>query len=108
MGLIPLEAYDAEAEWVREIPDFDPEAKVLERGCNIRCRGRAIEKRGKTLRSEQKLRKRPNLRALRSSKPQVSLASGVISGKMGCYGHAGKEPQPDFRSTVHGSLHCAT
>jgi glutamate formiminotransferase len=31
IGLIPLEAYDADAEWVRAIPDFDPEAKVLER-----------------------------------------------------------------------------
>ncbi len=31
IGLIPAEAYDAEAEWVREIPGFDPEAKVLER-----------------------------------------------------------------------------
>jgi glutamate formiminotransferase len=29
--LIPAEAYDPEAEWVLEIPDFDPEAKVLER-----------------------------------------------------------------------------
>jgi glutamate formiminotransferase len=31
IGLIPQEAYDAEAQWVREIPNFDPEAKVLER-----------------------------------------------------------------------------
>jgi glutamate formiminotransferase len=31
IGLIPQEAYDPEAEWVREIPNFDPEAKVLER-----------------------------------------------------------------------------
>jgi glutamate formiminotransferase len=31
IGLIPQEAYDPEAEWVREIPEFDPEAKVLER-----------------------------------------------------------------------------
>jgi glutamate formiminotransferase len=31
IGLIPAEAYDPEAEWVLEIPDFDPEAKVLER-----------------------------------------------------------------------------
>ena len=31
IGLIPQEAYDPEAEWVREIPYFDPEAKVLER-----------------------------------------------------------------------------
>jgi glutamate formiminotransferase len=30
IGLIPLEAYDPEAEWVRAIPGFDPEAKVLE------------------------------------------------------------------------------
>jgi glutamate formiminotransferase len=31
IGLIPQEAYDAEAAWLREIPGFDPEAKVLER-----------------------------------------------------------------------------
>jgi glutamate formiminotransferase len=31
IGLIPQEAYDPDADWVREIPDFDPEAKVLER-----------------------------------------------------------------------------
>jgi glutamate formiminotransferase / 5-formyltetrahydrofolate cyclo-ligase len=31
IGLIPQEAYDPEADWVREIPGFDPEAKVLER-----------------------------------------------------------------------------
>ena len=31
IGLIPQEAYDADAEWIREIPGFDPEAKVLER-----------------------------------------------------------------------------
>jgi glutamate formiminotransferase len=31
IGLIPQEAWDAEAEWVREVPEFDPEAKVLER-----------------------------------------------------------------------------
>jgi glutamate formiminotransferase len=31
IGLLPQEAYDPEAEWVRAIPDFDPEAKVLER-----------------------------------------------------------------------------
>jgi glutamate formiminotransferase len=31
IGLVPQEAYDAEAEWVREIPGFDAEAKVLER-----------------------------------------------------------------------------
>jgi len=31
IGLVPQEAYEPEADWVREIPDFDPEAKVLER-----------------------------------------------------------------------------
>jgi glutamate formiminotransferase len=31
IGLIPQEAYDAEADWVQAIPGFDPEAKVLER-----------------------------------------------------------------------------
>ena len=31
IGLIPQEAYEPEAEWVREIPGFDPEDKVLER-----------------------------------------------------------------------------
>jgi glutamate formiminotransferase len=31
IGLIPQEAYDADAEWVRKIPGFDPDAKVLER-----------------------------------------------------------------------------
>jgi glutamate formiminotransferase / 5-formyltetrahydrofolate cyclo-ligase len=31
IGLIPQEACDLDAEWVREIPGFDPEAKVLER-----------------------------------------------------------------------------
>jgi glutamate formiminotransferase len=31
IGLIPQAAYDAKAEWLRAIPDFDPEAKVLER-----------------------------------------------------------------------------
>ena len=31
IGLVPQEAYDADAEWVREIPGFDAEAKVLER-----------------------------------------------------------------------------
>jgi glutamate formiminotransferase / 5-formyltetrahydrofolate cyclo-ligase len=30
IGLIPQEAYDPDAEWIREIPGFDPEAKVLE------------------------------------------------------------------------------
>ena len=31
IGLIPQEAYEPEAEWLREIPGFDPDAKVLER-----------------------------------------------------------------------------
>jgi glutamate formiminotransferase len=31
IGLIPQGAYDPEAEWLLEIPNFDPEAKVLER-----------------------------------------------------------------------------
>jgi glutamate formiminotransferase len=31
IGLIPQEAYDPDAEWLREIPGFDPDAKVLER-----------------------------------------------------------------------------
>jgi glutamate formiminotransferase len=31
IGLIPQEACEPDAEWVREIPGFDPEAKVLER-----------------------------------------------------------------------------
>jgi len=31
IGLIPQEAYDPHAEWLREIPGFDPDAKVLER-----------------------------------------------------------------------------
>jgi glutamate formiminotransferase len=31
IGLIPQEAYDPDAEWVHEVPNFDPEAKVLER-----------------------------------------------------------------------------
>jgi len=30
IGLIPSEAYDANAQWLREIPGFDPQAKVLE------------------------------------------------------------------------------
>jgi glutamate formiminotransferase len=30
IGLIPQEAYDAEAAWLREIPEFDAETKVLE------------------------------------------------------------------------------
>jgi glutamate formiminotransferase len=31
IGLIPQEAYDADAEWVKEMRNFDPEEKVLER-----------------------------------------------------------------------------
>ena len=31
IGLIPQEAYEPDAEWLQEIPGFDPEAKVLER-----------------------------------------------------------------------------
>lgn len=31
IGLIPQEAFDAGADWVQEIPGFDPETKVLER-----------------------------------------------------------------------------
>jgi len=31
IGLIPQDAFDPDAEWVREIPSFDAEAKVLER-----------------------------------------------------------------------------
>jgi glutamate formiminotransferase len=31
IGLIPQDAYEPDAEWVSEIPGFDPEAKVLER-----------------------------------------------------------------------------
>jgi glutamate formiminotransferase len=34
IGLIPQEAYEPEQDWLREIPDFDPEAKVLERKLN--------------------------------------------------------------------------
>jgi glutamate formiminotransferase len=30
IGLIPQEAYDAQAEWLHEVPNFDPETKVLE------------------------------------------------------------------------------
>jgi glutamate formiminotransferase len=30
VGLIPREAYEPDSEWVREIPGFDAEAKVLE------------------------------------------------------------------------------
>jgi glutamate formiminotransferase len=31
IGLIPQDAYEPDSDWVREIPGFDPEAKVLER-----------------------------------------------------------------------------
>jgi glutamate formiminotransferase len=31
IGLIPAAAYDPGADWIREIPNFDPDAKVLER-----------------------------------------------------------------------------
>ena len=31
IGLIPEEAYEPNAEWVRQTIDFDPERKVLER-----------------------------------------------------------------------------
>jgi glutamate formiminotransferase len=31
IGLIPQDAYEADADWLREIPGFDPHAKVLER-----------------------------------------------------------------------------
>jgi glutamate formiminotransferase / 5-formyltetrahydrofolate cyclo-ligase len=31
IGLIPQEAYEPEADWVREIPGFDPESRVFER-----------------------------------------------------------------------------
>ncbi len=31
IGLIPQDAYDPGAEWVRKIPDFDPALKILER-----------------------------------------------------------------------------
>lgn len=31
IGLIPQEAYEPNAEWVRQTPDFDPDRKVLER-----------------------------------------------------------------------------
>jgi len=34
VGLIPLEAYQPESEWIRDIPNFDAEAKVLERKLN--------------------------------------------------------------------------
>jgi glutamate formiminotransferase len=31
IGLIPESAYDAESEWARQLKDFDPELKILER-----------------------------------------------------------------------------
>ena len=31
IGLIPEEAYEPNADWVRQTLDFDPEEKVLER-----------------------------------------------------------------------------
>jgi glutamate formiminotransferase / 5-formyltetrahydrofolate cyclo-ligase len=31
IGLIPEQAYDPNADWVRQIPGFNPEEKVLER-----------------------------------------------------------------------------
>jgi glutamate formiminotransferase len=31
IGLIPEESYEPGADWIREIPDFDPETKILER-----------------------------------------------------------------------------
>jgi glutamate formiminotransferase len=31
IGLIPQEAYEPDAEWAKEIPDFNPDEKVLER-----------------------------------------------------------------------------
>lgn len=34
IGLIPQEAYEPESEWVRQITDFDPDSKVLERRLN--------------------------------------------------------------------------
>lgn len=34
IGLIPQEAYEPDSEWVRQITDFDPESKVLERRLN--------------------------------------------------------------------------
>lgn len=34
IGLIPQEAYEPDSEWVRQITDFDPETKVLERRLN--------------------------------------------------------------------------
>lgn len=34
IGLIPQEAYEPDSEWVRQITDFDPDSKVLERRLN--------------------------------------------------------------------------
>ncbi len=34
IGLIPQSAYDPAAQWIREVPGFDPDAKVLERRFN--------------------------------------------------------------------------
>ena len=34
IGLIPEDAYDAQAVWVKLIPDFDPDEKILERKLN--------------------------------------------------------------------------
>jgi glutamate formiminotransferase len=34
IGLIPQDAYDAEAAWVRVIPNFNPDEKILERKLN--------------------------------------------------------------------------
>ncbi|HEU5341418.1 glutamate formimidoyltransferase [Edaphobacter sp.] len=34
IGLIPEDAYEPDSEWVRQITDFDPESKVLERRLN--------------------------------------------------------------------------
>ncbi len=31
IGLIPQQAYEPNADWVAEIPNFDPESRVLER-----------------------------------------------------------------------------
>ena len=34
IGLIPQDAYEPDSDWVRQITDFDPESKVLERRLN--------------------------------------------------------------------------
>jgi hypothetical protein len=61
-----------------------PKPRCWKRGCSTPCRGQATrESWEKILRIEQKLRIQPNLRTFRSSKPQVPLASGGISGKNG-------------------------